>query len=94
MGGFLTGPGSSPNDRKGQLLEEVRKREGKTLEEKDFQRLQLPMSPPVRSCKLGPVTQGSGVSWGQEKVQTQNWILQPHILENIEENTSAAVKSP
>lgn len=47
MGGFLTGSGSSPNDRKGQLLEEVRKREGKTLEDKDFQRLQLPMSPPV-----------------------------------------------
>ena len=48
----------------------------------------------LRSCRLGPVTQGSGVSWGQERVQTQNWILQPHSLEDIEENTSAAVKSP
>lgn len=48
----------------------------------------------LRSCTLGPITQGSGVRWGQEKVQTQNCILQPHILENIEENTSAAVKSP
>ena len=47
MGGLLTGSGSSPNGREGQLSEEVRKREGKNLEDKDFQRLQLPMSPPL-----------------------------------------------